>query len=548
MIVDARHLPEDETLSADLCIVGGGPAGITLAVELLGSGLSVILAEAGGEVSEPDLTPVFGGEVFTTRHPPIELYRSRCLGGTSSLWGGRCAPFDRVDFEPRDWVPHSGWPISLDDLDPHYRRAAQLLDIGRFSWTAAEAIGGGGRMIPGFEDDALLTDTIDRFSPPVDFGKRYRSDLAASGNLRVLLNANCLKIGLDSGGGRVETLEMASVPGRRFTIRPQATVLAAGGLETPRLLLLSDVGNRHGLVGRFYGCHLQGKTGILKLDKRLTGVIHHYEKDADGVYCRRKLRISEDEQRRRKLLNLVVRLEHPAIPDPAHGSGILSAMYLSRHFLKKEYARRLASTGLNGEANAPGAAVLLRHAGNLVADAPALLRFAAHWFPNRRFAYRRLPYVTLPNKDNRFHLDYYAEQAPNPDSRVMLGDTVDRFGRRRLKVDWRTSAIDHDSLAASYLLMKERLQRSGLGDLMFNEDHLRTAFEAIGGHHIGTTRMAGHPSRGVVDAAGKVFGTDNLFIASAATFPTTGYASPTFTIVALAVRLAAHLKQQQLGR
>ncbi|MDA8231595.1 MAG: GMC family oxidoreductase [Magnetospirillum sp.] len=554
MILDARQMPDDERLTADVCIVGGGPAGITLAHELIGSGLSVILAEAGGEKPDGDLWPVFGGEVLTARHPPSDLYRSRCLGGTSALWGGRCAPFDNLDFEARDWVPYSGWPIARADLDDAYGRAARYCDLGRADWRVNGVMRERApEMIPGFTDPVLDTAAIDRFSPPVRFGERYRDAIAASGNLRVLLNANCLSLGLAPSADHVAVLRMASVPGRRFTVTADACVLAAGGLETPRLLLESDdvvptgIGNAKGLVGRFYLCHLQGKAGVVKLHTSLDGVVHEYERDEEGVYCRRKLRIVEAEQRRLRLMNVAVRFEHPAIPDPGHRSGILSAMYLSRHFLAREYSRKLAECGLNGENGRPPLATLALHVRNILIDAPSVAGFAARWFPNRRWGTRRIPYVSPPNRDNRFHLDYYAEQAPNPDSRVMLAPERDAFGRRRLRIDWRTSAQDHDNVVATYRLMKERLLASGLGDLVFDEAQLRSDFGAIGGHHIGTARMADDPSLGVVDPDCRVFGVDNLYIASAAVFPTTGHVSPTLTAVAFAVRLADHLRSR-MGR
>ncbi len=550
MIIDSRHVDDAAEFFVDVCIVGAGAAGITLAHALVKSGLTVVLAEAGDVAPATDGS-AFDGEVMTPRHPPLDLYRSRCFGGTTALWGGRCAPLDPLDFEVRPWVPFSGWPIGWSDLEPAYRRASAYCDLGAFAWDVASGLPHRPpEMIPGFRDHIVLSETIDRFGPPVRFGERYRPDLTRSRKIRVLLNATAIRLCLDPAGTRLERVLFASDAGRRFTVAARITVLAAGGLETTRLLLVSDdvcpagVGNGHGLVGRFYMCHLQGKSATLCLRRDLRGVVYHYERDSEGVYCRRKLRIAAADQRARGLMNFVARLEHPAIPDARHGNGILSAMYLSRHLLKPEYARKLAETGLNGGTAPPRRADLLRHMWNVLADGPAVLRFAASWVPKRRFAKRRPPYVALPGKDNVFHLDYYAEQAPNPDSRVVLSDRTDCFGCRRLRVDWRTMARDHDSVVESFRLIQSRLGAAGVGKLDYDEDYVRTQFSAIGGHHMGTARMADHPSRGVVDSSGKVFGVDNLFIASSAIFPTCGYASPTLTLVALALRLADHLKER----
>lgn len=553
MIIDARTLPALHHLEADLCIVGAGAAGITLARELTGSGLSVILAEGGAEDGGESLSP-FHGDVVDPRHAPLDLYRCRGLGGTTSLWGGRCLPFDSVDFEQRPWVPHSGWPFGRRDLDPYYRRAMEYCDAGEFVWWSHQALADPPpQMIPGFSDPDLVTEYIERFSLPTHFGRRHRAALAKAPDVTVLLNANCTRVGLSAFGNRAEVLHFASRPGHMFSVSAHGYVLATGGLETTRLLLISDdvlsegVGNAYGLVGRYYQCHIEGKMGLLRLRPDIKGVIHGYERDPLGVYCRRRLWVSEEAQRRLGLMNFVARCEHPAIADPAHRSGILSAMWLSQTFLKKEYGRKIATFGLNGGGEggggAAGLARLAGHLRNVVVDSRTLLPFALHWVRNRRFSERQLPYVTIPNRDNVFHLDYNAEQSPNPESRVTLSPERDAFGRRRLKVDWRTTAQDHDNVAACYRLMRDRLRAAGIGDLDFDEDRLRGEFNAIGGHHIGTTRMARHPSQGVVDPEGRVFGVDNLYISSAATFPTGGYANPTLTIVAMACRLAEHLRE-----
>lgn len=551
MLVQARDFAEKERLHADICIIGGGAAGITLARELVAAGLTVILLEAGGETAE-DLS-FFAGEVTDSGHAPLTLYRNRRLGGTTRFWGGRCVPYDPIDFEKRPWIAYSGWPIAWEDLAPYYRRAAFVLDAGEARFTAARALPGlPPDMIPGFHDDILRSDSLERFSLPTDFAARYGDELHLAETLRVILGAAAVRIALDPYGVGVDHIVAAAGPGHHFAVEARHYVLAGGALETVRLLLASDdvqrggIGNGRDLLGRFYMCHLEGKAGVLTFPPGTRGIRWGYETDRDGVYVRRRFTIAEDEQRRRELLNMVARFEPPLIADPAHRSGILSAMYLSRSFIKAEYARKLGSFGYRGRDGAGVDSPLFwpRHLRNLLADAPALVRFAIMWTRKRKLAERKLPFVAVPpDREGRLFLDFNAEQVPNPDSRVTLTGERDAHGVPRLKVDWRYLDQDIDSVIRAYRLMKERLEAHGLCRFDFAEEAIREGSNAIGGHHIGIARMAADPSQGVVDANGCVFGVNNLFIAGSATFPTSGHANPTLTIVALALRLADHLRR-----
>ncbi|MBX9635248.1 MAG: FAD-dependent monooxygenase, partial [Magnetospirillum sp.] len=193
MIVHAQDLPADFHLEADIAIVGAGPAGITLAHELLGTGLTVLLLEAGGESPKTSPLDSYHGEVLDSRrHPPIGLYRVRGLGGTSSRWGGRCIPFDPIDLEPRPHIPWSGWPLDYAELKQWYRLAMAYCEAGPFRFTAAEALGPScPAMVPGLTGDDIAADAMERFSPPTDFGKRYRRALARSRHVTLVLSANC---------------------------------------------------------------------------------------------------------------------------------------------------------------------------------------------------------------------------------------------------------------------------------------------------------------------------------------------------------------------
>lgn len=552
MILNAITLPPGAVLEADICIVGGGAAGLSLASALDGSGLSVLLLEAGGRKFDPAAQEGLRGEVAEgSPHSPPHMYRRRVLGGATAIWGGRCVPLDPIDLEHRDWVPRSGWPIGWDDLARYYPRAQECCEAGAYAYTVPEALGAGApRTIAGFDDADILSDPIERFSRPTDFGKASFERLAASPGVRIVLNAQALR--LVAPDGPVEALEAASAPGRAFTVRAARYVLASGGLEVPRLLMASDVsrrgglGNQGGALGRFYMCHVENTLGLLRLQPATRPVALHFETTPDGTYVRRKLSVSDTAQRREALLNTTFRLHYPLIADPSHGSGVLSAMYLVKDAILPEYRRKLATVEIaNRGRMVRDARFWLRHAGNVVRDTPGVLRFGQNWLRKRTLASRKLPFVVISSREGAYPLDINAEQVPDPDNRVTLAGGQDAHGIPTLQVDWRLRPQDVDSLARSLRVARAAFARSGCATLEFDDATLEDAVRAstpVGGHHIGTARMAASPRDGVVDANCAVYGVPNLFVASAAVFPTCGHANPTLTIVALALRLADHLK------
>ena len=554
MILDLHQgLPEQGALVADVVIIGAGAAGITLALELAGTGLEVVLVEAGGERYSAESQDHYrAARVEPASHGPAQIYRRRNLGGTTALWGGRCIPFDPIDFEVRPWMPHSGWPIGYDEVARHYPRALEWCDAGQAHFDAMVGLSGAtAPLVDGAAQVELVLDRLERFSPPVHFGLRYRARLAAARHLRVLLNAPVQQVLCQAGGTAATGVELR-VGAANLRVAAPRVVLAAGGIETARLLLASNrdcpagLGNGHDLVGRFYQCHLEGEIGRIHFTARPDLVRADYALSPDGVYCRRYVWLSPQAQRRDALAGLVVRPNHANIVNPDHRNAVLSAMYLVKHLIVPEYARKL--TALEEQALAQRRSAWLRfhaeHLRNVLLGAPGLLAFAAKWGRKRVFARRKLPSVFLHDPRGIYPLEVNAEQEPNPDSRITLADDTDALGQRRVCIDWRTTKEDHVRLARGLRVLQAAFEAHGGARLEFDGIDLDQAAARripVGGHHIGTARMGASPATGVCDVNGELLDTRGVYIAGAAAFPTSGFANPTLTVVALSVRMAHHL-------
>ncbi|MEH3102731.1 MAG: GMC family oxidoreductase [Sphingomonas phyllosphaerae] len=526
---------------ADVCIVGSGAAGLTLAARCAALGMAVLVLEAGGAKAEPAVQDAYAGHVADPRvHWPLDTYRVRALGGTTALWGGRAIPFDPIDFEPRPWVAHSGWPIGYQEVARYYPAAMAAAEAGAFDHTPSAPI------VPGL-DGAWLHTTIERFSRPTNFWTRYGRQLTAAANVRVVTHAPVTAIRLAADGNSVDHLAVRTPAGADWQVRANAYVLAAGGLESTRLLLAADdvlpagPGNAGGWLGRGYMCHLAATFGMAHFIGDPGTIGFDYERDAEGIYIRRRLAPTPAAQRARHLLNSSVRLHIRDANDPAHGDPVLSLMFLAAFAVKYEYSRgaREADRSLGR---------CLRHVGNIARHPVRLFDFARTWGMKRYLATRRIPSIALPSHDNRYPLEFVSEQSPNWDSRIALSAERDALGMRRLHVDWRVAPADFDSARATYRLIRDELARTGTGSLDYDEAALEEALldaAAYGGHHSGTTRMSANPRDGVVDRDCRVHGVANLYVASASVTPTSSQANPTLTTVALALRLADHLGGQR---
>lgn len=533
-------------LAADLCIVGGGAAGLTMAHALKDSGLSILLLEAGEERQTKASQKNYEGELVDPRsHPWLHHFRVRAAGGSSRIWGGRCMPFDPIDFEARDWVAGPGWPFGIDTLTPYYLAAQEAAEAGAFDYDPASVLPAAQREFARGLDNDLIETRLERFSRPTNFWTRFGADLAKAENVRILMNAPVQEIHLTKDGSAVDHLEVRRPDGTTAPIRAKRYVLAMGGLESVRLMMTSNrvkpagLGGDHGHLGRFYMSHLAAAVGEIQFTDP-AGVAFDYAVDDAGIYVRRRLALTAKAQRDLQCLNVIFRTHLPDPADPSHGDPVLSAMFLVKNFVLYEYSRKFREGGVSK-------ASYLGHVSNILRQPGRLVRFANTWLRKRVFADRKLPSVVLGSKTGAYVLEFHAEQAPNPDSRLTLSDEKDAFGVAKLKADWRMTQQDTDSLLKAYALLAVGLERTGVGRLVYDPQIVaaKAAAEgAYGGHHIGAARMARDPRDGVVDPDCRVHGVNNLFLASSAVFPTSSQANPTLTILALSLRLAEHLRRE----
>jgi choline dehydrogenase-like flavoprotein len=259
MLLDARELPKNTNINTDLCIVGAGAAGLTIAKELANTNIDICLLESGGLDYDQKTHSLYEGKNIGLDYWALHAARLRFFGGSTNHWGGICLPLDEDDFEHRTWVEHSGWPLTLEKLNPYYRRAHPILELGKYdyapdTWETTEF-----PQLP-YKSERMLTRMVQN-SPPTRFGQTYRPDITKAPNISSYLHANVVNIEADEDANEIQRLHVTCLPEKNFTVTAKKYVLAMGGIENPRLLLLSDkiqktgLGNQHDLVGRYFADH-----------------------------------------------------------------------------------------------------------------------------------------------------------------------------------------------------------------------------------------------------------------------------------------------------
>src|SRR5688572_7344625 len=265
-------------------------------------------------------------------------------------------------------------------------------------------------------------------------------------------------------------------------------------------------------------CHVENVIGRVR--SRAEKPPFDFARTRDGIYCRRKIQPREATQRRQRIPNIVFRLHYPDISTPGHGNSVLSAAFLAKRLLIPEY-RRILHPGDDNQT--PDRRLLAAHVHNVLSDWPSLAAFSARWLTRRILATRKLPYMLVASRDGTFPLEFTAEQTPLRDSRITLSPAVDEHGVQRVRIAWRFSSQDCAGISRAYRLLQDEVALTEAGVLEFDEKRLEelvAASRPVGGHHMGTARMSRQPAAGVVDERLAVHGLSNLYVCSAAVFPT----------------------------
>lgn len=525
MHLDLNHADAVGDLTGEVCVIGSGVAGLTVTRRLLESGRSVILLESGGLDYEKATAELNAGHNVGQAYYDLEDARLRFFGGTAAIWGGRLAELDPIDLESRPWVPHSGWPISWDELQRYYEPARRIFGEPAEAASAAD-LGLAGGAPPAFDPEKLEVGvwSFDRRFNRFAFASSR--DLVEHERCVVVTHATVTDLGLHHGGGHVETVRAQSLQGRRLTVRTRAVVLAAGGIENARLLLASNteaprgLGNTYDQVGRYFMEHPHARGGRLRSGDawrllRAFGRTHRYaSRELAGL-----IKPSPAFQAENGVLNSSLTI---AARQPAHARQALGM---------RAYGHLKHSTPPTRVGRAAWMAA----------------KRTSTWLQQRTDPLR--PWVLQKLGLREIALIVRAEQSPNPHSRLLLTDQKDALGVPRLALDWRTARLDVESVSRLVDALDAELARLSLGRIEkadwlasptehWETDPLISAHPIGGYHHMGTTRMSESPRNGVTDATGQVHGVGNLFIVGSSTFPTSGWANPTLTIAALALRTA----------
>jgi len=497
MLIRTSELTPGSLLEGNVVIAGGGMAGIAIARQLGDAGRDVVVLESGEQEPNTRIQALYSGKM-TLGAPGCEsrnldnyltASRVRRFGGSGNVWGGKCAPLDPIDFEKRDWIPYSGWPVTRVQLQSFYDRACQLLDLGLFGAAPESVLG---RKDPVFSgESSAFTVTPRRFSrvtgaTGTEYAK-FKQAAADHPRIRVYLNANVTRVRVREDGRRVNELEIRELDGRKHTARARTYILALGGIENVRLMLLSDdvhrtgIGNHSDWLGRAFQGHTtisqQGTSLSLHRDQRDLAMFNNQDlRNPHAV-----LSTTDNAQRKTHNANFTATLTDISSDQSATTAAIVTV------------ARRLGSASARAS----------------------------------RGAY------------------FMTEHTPNRDSRLTLvrGD-LDELGLPRIRLDMRYNELEMQSLERSIRMLAAELGRLGAGRLQWSgrrDRYVNMMGTSLSRHHMGTTRMGVSPNEAVVDENCRVHGIDNLYVAGSSVFPTSGIANPTLTLLALAYRMGDHL-------
>ncbi|MEA5452686.1 GMC family oxidoreductase [Leptolyngbya sp. CCNP1308] len=556
MIVDSREISENQVVESDICIIGSGPAGVTLAREFIGTTNHVCLLESGGISQDAEIQDLSHGYSIGEEFLPLKDIRNRQFGGNSNIWsiklgrkedrqwkiGVRYVPLDDIDFEKRDWVPHSGWPIRREELIPYYEKAQQVAHSGPFSygvdpWADPQAK-------PFDFANTAFTSKVFQFGTRTVFHQNYLEELRAAPNVDIYLYATAVELDAPQENKAVQRVRVSNLTGKSYWIEAKTFVLATGGIETARLMLASNrhqlggVGNENDLVGRFFMDHPLLDIGRLTPgEKGAFAQTAFYDlRQVKGSPVMGHIAFTKKAMVEQQLLNNALVL----FPRPSERQ--TQAVLALKDLIENGYLNH--PTPQHWPAIAQK---LLKVAGGLdyvarvVSDARKYDQSLMHGFG--RGGWSESPQIY--DRFKTYEVLFVGEQAPDPANRVQLSRDRDPLGMPRVELNWRWGRFNIDDAQRTQDLFAAAAETTGLGRYVsnFEDGELSIPGPAGMAHHLGTTRMSSDPNQGIVNENCQVHSVPNLYIASSSVFPTGGYANPTLTILALTLRLADHLKK-----
>lgn len=549
MKLDARKLLHEQVVESDVCIIGAGPAGTTLAREFLDSGIQVSLLESGGDKFDSKAHQLSKGTLSGELYEALESTHLRQIGGTANNWilqmtdnqyGYRYTPLDEIDFEPREGLPYSGWPIRKADLDPYYARVQEVCEIGPYQYSAEYWAKDEMLTLPLSPDKAY--NSVFLFGPTKKFTKDFPGQIATSQNVDIYAHATVVELLSSEDGSKIERALVRTFEGKEIYFAAKQFIISANALQTPRLLLNSKrhhpngIGNQYDNVGRYYMDHNLVPSGnFVPHDPSFINKLRFYDMQGIvGASVLGKLNLSPKIMRKEGLRNFAAMLfPMPWSDSDLNAMNSVSALKLHLMFNFTHFPDNLGKHLLN---IFRGRNRLFRAVYESIRyDVPILLGLG-------RGGWSRI--ANNEKKYNRLELLALIEQSPSPDNRVTLTDEKDELGCPRIKLHYTWNPQDIASIARAQKIMAEALVETGLGSYEPPKLPTESVKTLTGTHHMmGTTRMSDDPRHGVVDRDCRVHGVENLYIAGSATFPTGGYANPTLTNLALSIRVADRVKE-----
>ncbi|MEF0864658.1 GMC oxidoreductase [Rhizobium sp. BR 318] len=520
--------PEVFQQGFDVCVAGAGPVGIAAALELSRRGMRTLLIEAGPKQSKRPERNETGFDIGEdTHHAADQVTSATGLGGTSGRWGGQCVELDDIDFEARDYIAHSGWPIAHEKISPFYPRARALLS----SNIAGE------RSEP--EPEADFPESRETWTRIRNTARANRAEIASSENLFVALDARVKALAFDPVEGQLQSISVACRDGS-YKVRADHYVLACGGRGNTRLLLNLQVafpqlfGGSDGPLGRFYMGHIAGQIAQIEFAAKEHAEQYLFKRTSTGTFVCNRFQPGPKLQRALELPNIAF---WPTNRRAALGEtdAALSLLYLWNS--RKAVVHKAAW----GEADRHRYHNVLRN----VLRNPLGATLSALGLLRQKYGAAE-PYLVLRRPDMRYGLRYHGEQIPSSSNRAFLKPEKDADGQFKLDVSFRYLPQDIGGTLQAHLALDRWLKERKIGKLIFDtapeklEEHIN-AQAKDGYHQIGLTKMGVDRKHAVVNQNCRVIDVANLYIAGSCVFPTSGQANPTLPAVAFAVRLADHL-------